>query len=105
MIDQQWSRRRLLTRLAPAALGAALATPAILRPVGARAAGGQIVVGSFGGGWADAMTEAFHKPFTEATGIKVVVTEGTDLAKAKAMLQTGNLEWDTIELVTGWLST
>jgi putative spermidine/putrescine transport system substrate-binding protein len=82
----------------------ALAMPFIIVPGRARAAE-QIVVASYGGGWAAAMTEAFHKPFTEETGIQVVVASGTDLAKAKAQVITQNIEWDVVELSSGWLAT
>ncbi|MBM6593109.1 ABC transporter substrate-binding protein [Microvirga pudoricolor] len=83
---------------------AALAAPFILRPQSARSAQ-SIVVASYGGGWAEAMTEAFHKPFTKETGIEVVVAAGTDLAKARAQVQTKNVEWDVVELSNGWLAT
>lgn len=65
----------------------------------------QLVVASYGGGWAAAMTEAFHKPFTQETGVQVIVASGTDLAKAKAQVRTGNIEWDVVELSAGWLAT
>ena len=96
------SRRSVL--MGGAALGAGLAMPAVMRVTPALAAD-PLVVASFGGSWAAAMTEAFHKPFTEETGIPVIVADGADLAKAKAQVQTGNIEWDIVELATGWLST
>lgn len=96
---QEQSRRFILKTGA-----AALAAPFVLRPQSARSAQ-SIVVASYGGGWAEAMTEAFHKPFTRETGIDVVVASGTDLAKARAQVQTKNVEWDVVELSNGWLAT
>jgi putative spermidine/putrescine transport system substrate-binding protein len=86
-----------------AAFGA-LAMPFISTP-GRAWASEQLVVASYGGGWAAAMTEAFHKPFTQETGIPVVVASGTDLAKAKAQVMTRNIQWDVVELSAGWLAT
>lgn len=96
------SRRTVLK--ASGAFAAMLATPAYLRTTSALAAE-PLIVASFGGSWAAAMTEAFHKPFTEETGVPVIVADGADLAKAKAQVQTGNIEWDIVELATGWLSS
>ena len=76
--------------------------PLILIPGKAKAAD-QLVVVSFGGGWAEAMTEAYHKPFTKETGIPVIVADGIDLAKARAQVQSKNIEWDIMELGVGWL--
>src|SRR5688572_13501034 len=71
------STRREALRLGGAGI-AALAMPAVLRPSAAYAAD-TLVVASFGGGWAAAMNEAFHKPFTAETGINVIVADGADL--------------------------
>lgn len=99
--DQPAGARSRMSRRA--ALGA-VAMPFISIPGRAWAAD-QLVVASYGGGWAAAMTEAFHKPFTKETGIAVVVASGTDLAKAKAQVVTRNIEWDVVELSSGWLAT
>lgn len=79
------------------------AWPLILNPGAARGADSLVIV-SFGGGWAEAMKEAFHRPFTRETGIEVIVADGPDLAKAKAQVQTRNVEWDVMEMGVGWLS-
>ena len=82
-------------RLPRRALLGGLAMPFVSIPGRAWAAE-QLVVASYGGGWAAAMTEAFHKPFTQETGIQVVVASGTDLAKAKAQVMTKNIQWDVV---------
>jgi putative spermidine/putrescine transport system substrate-binding protein len=52
---------------------------------------------SFGGALQDAQRQAYLKPFEELTGIKVIESEGPDSAKIKAMVDTGNIEWDVYE--------
>lgn len=57
-----------------------------------------LVVNASGGAMADAMEAVFVKPFTEQTGIKVVLTSPVDFGKLKAMVESQNLEWDITEL-------
>jgi putative spermidine/putrescine transport system substrate-binding protein len=52
---------------------------------------------SYGGALQDAQRKAYLKPFEEMTGIKVIESEGSDAAKVKAMVDTGNVEWDVYE--------
>ncbi len=52
---------------------------------------------SFGGALQDAQRKAYLKPFEELSGIKVIESEGPDAAKVKAMVDTGNIEWDVYE--------
>ena len=52
---------------------------------------------SFGGALQDAQRKAYLKPFEELSGIKVIESEGPDAAKVKAMVDTGNIEWDIYE--------
>ena len=52
---------------------------------------------SFGGALQEAQRKAYLKPFEELSGIKVVESEGPDAAKVKAMVDTGNIEWDMYE--------
>lgn len=48
-----------------------------------------------GGSVADAMREAFYKPFTAETGIEIVEdTFAQELAKIRSQVETGNLVWD-----------
>ena len=52
---------------------------------------------SYGGALQDAQRKAYLKPFEELTGIKVIESEGSDATKVKAMVDTGNVEWDVYE--------
>jgi putative spermidine/putrescine transport system substrate-binding protein len=58
---------------------------------------GEVVVCSYGGAFQDAQREAYFKPFEQLSGIKVTEAEGPDTAKVKAMVDTGNVEWDVAQ--------
>jgi putative spermidine/putrescine transport system substrate-binding protein len=58
---------------------------------------GTVRVCSYGGALQDAQRKAYFKPFEELTGIKVIESEGPDTAKVKAMVDTGNVEYDVGE--------
>ncbi len=58
----------------------------------------QIVVSSWGGAYEENFIKAMVEPFEKQTGIKVVVTSYPDFAKIKAMVDTGNIEWDVADV-------
>ncbi len=58
---------------------------------------GTVRVCSYGGALQDAQRKAYFKPFEELSGIKVIESEGPDTAKVKAMVDTGNVEYDVGE--------
>ncbi|EHL99934.1 Tat pathway signal sequence domain protein [Acetobacteraceae bacterium AT-5844] len=58
---------------------------------------GVVRVCSYGGALQEAQRRAYFKPFEELTGIKVIEAEGPDIAKVKAMVDTGNIEYDVTE--------
>ena len=55
---------------------------------------GEVRVICWGGAGQDAQREAYFKPFEEQCGIKVIEGEGPDLSKIKAMVDSGNVEYD-----------
>jgi putative spermidine/putrescine transport system substrate-binding protein len=67
-----------------------------LLSIEARAA--EIVLSSWGGAYEKAVIKAMAEPFEKETGIKVIVTSYPDFAKMKAMVDTGNIEWDVIDV-------
>jgi len=123
MIDRQLSRRRLLrqTGLVTAALGGAAiatspafrsltraqdATPTLALPeipaIPDELKGeGEVIVASWGGAVLDAQLIATIEPFQELSGISVIVAESPDPSKIKAMVDTGNIEWDVVWLGLG----
>jgi putative spermidine/putrescine transport system substrate-binding protein len=59
---------------------------------------GEVRVQSWGGAFQDAQREAYFMPFQELSGIKVVESEGPDPSKIKAMVDTGNVEQDVVQM-------
>ena len=90
------SRRRLLTSLGG---GAALsvAAPFVLRHGSAEAASKNLVFVTWGGTYRSSVEEGLVKPFMAETGINVTVIDTPDLAKVKAQVTTGNVEWDVFD--------
>jgi putative spermidine/putrescine transport system substrate-binding protein len=94
-------------------LGAGLAAP-FIRPAAAQAAwpeqttipdilkgSGEVRIAGFGGTMNDAQIKAYYEPFEKISGIKVRAFPGSDPTKIKAMVETGNVEWDLAQLSRG----
>lgn len=62
---------------------------------------GELVLASFGGAVFDAQLAAYIEPFQELTGISVTVAGEPDASKVRAMVETGNVEWDVVQLGRG----
>jgi putative spermidine/putrescine transport system substrate-binding protein len=58
---------------------------------------GQVIIAEWGGSLGEALKKAYYEPFEKETGIKVIQAEGPDPAKTKAMVDSGNVEWDIVE--------
>jgi putative spermidine/putrescine transport system substrate-binding protein len=89
------SRREILKAGSGLVL-ATFASPAIVSPASAQSAN-RLTMVSYGGSYGDFIRDGWNKPFTAETGIEVILAEGPDLAKAKAMVQTKNIEWDIFD--------
>jgi putative spermidine/putrescine transport system substrate-binding protein len=113
-----YSRRRFilgaarfgLTAAAAAAMTSHLAMPAMaatpdLPPIkdfpDKLKGSGEVRVTSYGGVFQAAQRQAYFKPFEELSGIKVIESEGPDIAKIKAMVDTKNIEIDVGEFDRG----
>ncbi len=59
---------------------------------------GEVRVQSWGGAFQDAQREAYFAPFQELSGITVIESEGPDISLIKAMVDTGNIEQDVVQL-------
>ncbi|GMG85128.1 ABC transporter substrate-binding protein [Paralimibaculum aggregatum] len=90
--------RRDLLRGAGAGAGALGAMAAGL-PTLAIAQDGPIVWVAYGGSTQEAQKKTIVAAFMADTGIEVIPASGPDLAKLKAQVQTGNLEWDVIGVI------
>jgi putative spermidine/putrescine transport system substrate-binding protein len=62
-----------------------------------------LVVCSWGGAYSDAQRAALFKPFEEKTGIKIIDVAPTSTAKIKAMVTTGNIEWDVADVSAAYV--
>ncbi len=58
--------------------------------------GGTVVVVGWGGSFQDCQRQAYFKPFEQETHIKVVEASSPILGKVRAMVESGNVEWDVI---------
>lgn len=86
------TRRSLLTG------GAAIvAAPAVF--AGRARADTTITVTSWGGDYRAGIEKIFAQPFTKETGIAVRLVDNADLARVKAQVQTGRIEWDVFDSV------
>lgn len=53
---------------------------------------------SWGGTTQDAQKEAWAEPFTAESGVKVLQDGPTDYGKLKAMVESGNVQWDVVDV-------
>ena len=89
------NRRRFLTTTAALTAASAASWPLIMVPGKAKAAE-QVVIALWGGSFTENMEKAYLKPFTAETGIPVLAAGPPDGAKVKAMILSGNIEWDIV---------
>jgi putative spermidine/putrescine transport system substrate-binding protein len=91
------TRRSFLKQSAAAGLLAG-AGPLVLLPRKTTAAGqGPLVFCTYGGPYGENMQKHVIDPFVKKTGIRVIRTSTPNFAKVKAMVDTGNVEWDVVD--------
>lgn len=90
------TRRYILKMGILTAAGGALAKP--LSPLIARAQAKQLVICSWGGAYQEAQRKSMFEPFEKETGLKIVEASPTDYGKLKAMVLSGNVEWDLVDV-------
>lgn len=97
-VNETRGRRKGVSRRAVLMGGAAaLAAPMIIS--GRARADGELNVTCWGGDYRKGIETVFAKPFTEATGIPVRLIDNADLARMKAQVESGRLEWDVFDSV------
>ncbi|MFQ5971706.1 MAG: ABC transporter substrate-binding protein [Alphaproteobacteria bacterium] len=58
-----------------------------------------LTIVSYGGAYQDSQREAFFKPFSEESEVAInEVSWSGEVAKIRAMVETGNVEWDVIDV-------
>ncbi|MGV9801963.1 extracellular solute-binding protein [Mycobacterium sp. NPDC003449] len=82
-------------RMARFAVGLA-AVAATAGCAGGQPASDAIVVASYGGSFQDAQTAAYFEPYAKQSGIEVTATEGASYDKLKAMVKSGQVDWDVV---------
>lgn len=63
---------------------------------GSSSGAGSIVIASYGGSFQDAQTKAYFNPFATASGTSVTGTQGSSYDKVKAMVNSGQVDWDVV---------
>ena len=93
---QGMRRMNLIRRRRPTAAAFLFPLLGFSLPVAAEQA---LTVVSFGGSYARACQQAYHEPFTAATGIEVRLEDyNGGLAQIRAQVETGNVHWDVVDL-------
>jgi putative spermidine/putrescine transport system substrate-binding protein len=72
------------------------AVVSVTAPVFAAAA--PIVFASWGGTTQSAQQKEWAVPFTQASGVQVLMDGPTDYGKLKAMVDSGNVQWDVVDV-------
>lgn len=62
---------------------------------------GELRIATFGGTMQETQQKAYFEPFEKLSGIKVRPFPGSNPVKIKAMVETGNVEWDLAQLSRG----
>ncbi len=58
-----------------------------------------LTVASWGGAYTNSQVEAYHKPYTAKTGIKITSADwGGTLGEISAQVKSGNVKWDVVDL-------
>ena len=99
MKNKEITRRSFLKHGAVAAGVLASAGPLVLLPRKGQAAAdrGPVVFCTYGGPYGENMQKYVIDPFIKKTGIEVIRTSTPRFAKVKAMVDTGNVEWDVVD--------
>ncbi|MDP9365865.1 MAG: ABC transporter substrate-binding protein [Chloroflexota bacterium] len=85
------TRRQFTIGVGAAALAVPLRVPRL-------SAAGQLVFTSWGGTTQEAQEASWAVPFAEKTGITVVQDGPTDYGKLKAMVESGNVTWNVVDV-------
>jgi putative spermidine/putrescine transport system substrate-binding protein len=62
---------------------------------------GELRIAGYGGSAQDAQRKAYYEPYGRLAGVNVKDFAGADINKVKAMVETGNVEWDVVQLSRG----
>ncbi len=83
-------------------LTALVATTAICAPMAFAAdMADEMTIVSWGGAYSKSQLKAYHEPYMEKTGVKIINDESSAeaVAKLRAMNEAGNVTWDVVDVV------
>lgn len=79
-----------------------LACAGLLFTIGAATAQETVVFAGWGGSLQQAQRTAYFEPFEQETGIRVIDAVDLSYAKIKAMVDTGDVQWDVVNALGMW---
>lgn len=61
----------------------------------------EMIIVSWGGAYSESQLNAYHKPYSKKTGVKIINDESSNeaVAKLRAMNEAGNITWDVVDVV------
>jgi putative spermidine/putrescine transport system substrate-binding protein len=61
----------------------------------------EMTIVSWGGAYSNSQLKAYHEPYMEKTGVKIINDESSNeaVAKLRAMNEAGNVTWDVVDVV------
>ncbi|MCG7623617.1 MULTISPECIES: extracellular solute-binding protein [unclassified Epibacterium] len=83
-------------------LTALAATTALCAPMAFAAdMADEMTIVSWGGAYSNSQLKAYHEPYAEKTGVKIINDESSNeaVAKLRAMNEAGNVTWDVVDVV------
>ncbi len=91
------TRRTFLRHVGTGAVATGVVGSGLGFPAVSQAQKAPLVVCGWGGTTTAAQREMYFRPFERETGVKVVEASPTNYPKLKAMVDSGNVEWDVVD--------
>ena len=91
-------RRQILKAAAMAPFAGLALSGCGSKPADSAAANKTVTVTSYGGSYNDQLTQTILDPFAKQTGIQPTLLANTSLAALKAQVQSGDVQWDLVEI-------
>ena len=82
-------------------LTALAATTALCAPMAFAEMADEMTIVSWGGAYSNSQLKAYHEPYAEKTGVKIINDESSAeaVSKLRAMKEAGNVTWDVVDVV------
>jgi putative spermidine/putrescine transport system substrate-binding protein len=93
-----FDRRKLLKAAALTPFAGLALSGCGAKPADSAPANKTVTVTSYGGSYNDQLTQTILDPFAKQTGIQPTLLANTSLAALKAQVQSGDVQWDLVEI-------